>query len=143
MSIILQLCFFKIFFLHGPFLKSLLNLLHYCFCFMFCFFGHKACRILAPKQGSNPYAPALEGEVLTIGPPGKSPSMLSYLAPRVCNLLCVLSHYRQEVLEDRNMFSFCTVLTCILSGTTIHCPNRTNCPGECLTLTENDIECLV
>ena len=87
--------------------------------------------------------PALEGEVLTIGPPGKSPSMLSYLAPRVCNLLCVLSHYRQEVLEDRNMLFFCTVLTCILSGTTIHCPNRTTCPGECLTLTENDIECLV
>ena len=27
--------------------KSLLNLLQYCFCFMFCFFGHKACEILA------------------------------------------------------------------------------------------------
>ena len=31
----------------GPFLKSLLNLLQYCFCFIFQFFGPKACGILA------------------------------------------------------------------------------------------------
>ena len=40
----------------GPFLKSLLNLLQYCFCFMFWFFGHEACGILAPNQGSNPHS---------------------------------------------------------------------------------------
>ena len=34
--------FFLRFFLTGLFLKSLLNLLQYCFCFMFWFFGHKA-----------------------------------------------------------------------------------------------------
>ena len=36
----------------GPFLKSLLNLLQYCFCFYaLIFFDHKACGILAPQPG--------------------------------------------------------------------------------------------
>ena len=39
----------------GPFLKSLLNLLQYCFRLMFWAFGPEACRVLAPNQGSNPY----------------------------------------------------------------------------------------
>ena len=38
---------------------------------MFWFFGHGACGILVPQPGIEP--PALEGEVLTTGPPGKSP----------------------------------------------------------------------
>ena len=42
-----------------------------CFDFFF-FFGHEACRILAPRPGIEPTPPALEGEVLTTGPPGKS-----------------------------------------------------------------------
>ena len=54
--------FFKDFFSCGLFLKSLLNLLQFCFCFMFCFFGCKTCRILAPQI--EPSLPALEGEVL-------------------------------------------------------------------------------
>ena len=33
------------------------------------FYGHKACGILAPRPGIEPVAPALEGEVLTTGPP--------------------------------------------------------------------------
>ena len=37
---------------------------------MLCFFGHDACGILAPQPGIEPLA--LEGEVLTTGPPGKS-----------------------------------------------------------------------
>ena len=36
------------------------------------FFGHEACGILAPQPGIRPTAPAFEGKVLTIGPPGKS-----------------------------------------------------------------------
>ena len=64
--------FLEIFFLCGPFLKSLLNLLQYCFCFMFCFFGREADGILAPRPGIEPAPLALEGEVLTAGPPGKS-----------------------------------------------------------------------
>ena len=46
----------------GPFLKSLLNLLKYCFCLMF---GFLACRILTPRLGINPEPSVLEGEVLT------------------------------------------------------------------------------
>ena len=60
--------------LHRPFFfKSLLSLLQYCFYFMFLvFFGCKACEILAPWPGFEPTPPALEGEVLTTGPPGRS-----------------------------------------------------------------------
>ena len=38
----------------------------------FLFFGHKACGILAPQPGIENAPSALEGEVLTTGPPGKS-----------------------------------------------------------------------
>ena len=62
----------KNFFWCGPFLKSLLNLLQYCFCFMFWIFGCEACGILAPRPGIKLAPPALEGEGLTTGPPGKS-----------------------------------------------------------------------
>ena len=56
------------------FLKALLKLLQYCFCYLrFCFFGPEACGILAPQPRIEPTTPALEGEVLTTGPPGKSP----------------------------------------------------------------------
>ena len=36
-------------------------------------FGHKACGILVPPPGMEPAPPALEGEVLIPGTPGKSP----------------------------------------------------------------------
>ena len=39
---------------------------------MFWVFGLEACGILAPRPGIEPSPPALEGEVLTTGPPGKS-----------------------------------------------------------------------
>ena len=40
---------------------------------MFCFvFGHKAGGISAPQSGIKPASQALEGEVSTAGPPGKS-----------------------------------------------------------------------
>ena len=39
---------------------------------MFWFFGCEGCRILAPWPGVEPAPSALEGEVLTTGPPGKS-----------------------------------------------------------------------
>ena len=51
------------FFGSGPFLKSLLNLLHHCFCFTFWFLGHEACRTLGPGAGAEPTLPAPEGEV--------------------------------------------------------------------------------
>ena len=39
------------------FSKSLLNSLPYCFCFMFWFSDHEACRILAPQQGDPTHTP--------------------------------------------------------------------------------------
>ena len=36
------------------------------------FFGQEVCGISAPRPGIQPSAPALEGKVLTTGPPGKS-----------------------------------------------------------------------
>ena len=39
---------------------------------MFWVFGHKGCGILVPRPGIEPAPPALEDEVLTTGPPGKS-----------------------------------------------------------------------
>ena len=43
---------------------------------MFCFFDREACGILAPRPGIKPAPPALEGEVLTTGPPGKSQQLI-------------------------------------------------------------------
>ena len=51
--------FFGFFFWCGPFLKSLLNLLHYCFCFMFWVSGHVASGILVPQPAMEPISPAL------------------------------------------------------------------------------------
>ena len=58
----------KIFFLKNVdhFLMSLLNLLQYCFSFMFWFFGHEACGISVLWPGIEPTSPALEGEVPVI-----------------------------------------------------------------------------
>ena len=41
------------------------------------FFGNKWCGILTPWPGIKPTPPALEGEVLTTGPPGKFPNSLN------------------------------------------------------------------
>ena len=64
--------FYDFFFLCGPFLKSLLNLLQYWFCFMFWFLGCKARGILPPWPEIQHTPPALEGKVLSTGLPGKS-----------------------------------------------------------------------
>ena len=50
--------------------KSLLNLSQYFFYVLD--FGHEACGILALQPGMEPAPPALEDELLTSGPPGKS-----------------------------------------------------------------------
>ena len=54
----------------GHFKNLLLNLLQYCFGFMFWFFGCEACGILAPQSDIKLALPALEGKVFT-GPPEK------------------------------------------------------------------------
>ena len=52
------------------FFKSSLNLLQYCFCYLysvFFFFGCEACGILDPQPGIESALPVLEGKVLTTG----------------------------------------------------------------------------
>ena len=66
-------------------LKSLLNLLQHCFYFIFWFCGHEACEILAPQPEIQPIPPALEGEVLTTGLPGKLPSFCFVGKSRGCS----------------------------------------------------------
>ena len=55
---------------------------------MFWFFGRKVCGILAPRPGIEPAPPALDGEVLTTGPPGKP---LNKLTECLYELGCVVS----------------------------------------------------
>ena len=45
---------------------------------MFWFFGCEACGILVSQPGNEREPPALEGEVLTTGPPGKCLAMTFY-----------------------------------------------------------------
>ena len=47
--------------------------------YVFWFFGREACGVSAPWPGVEPAPPALEGKVLTTGPPGKS--LLFFLSP--------------------------------------------------------------
>ena len=61
--------FKNIFFLWEPFLKSILNLLQYCFYSIIQPLDHEACRVLTPWLGTEPAPPALEGNVLTTRPP--------------------------------------------------------------------------
>ena len=58
--------------------------------FMFCFFHHEACGILVPWPGIKPATLALEGKVLTTGPPGKSRSVVNCASLGIC----VISHFR-------------------------------------------------
>ena len=61
---------------------------------MFWFFCLKTCEILAPRPGIEPAPPALEGEVLTTGLPGKSPlgSTLEQKHPGNCAVRLHLDH---------------------------------------------------
>ena len=59
----------RLFFYVDHFLKPLLNLLQYCFFFLFAFIGCKACGILR----FEPASPLLEDKIFTTGLPGKSP----------------------------------------------------------------------
>ena len=54
---------------------------------MFCFFGHEARGILDLQPGLEPAFPALEGEVLTTGLPGKS---LWFLAMSKTLVFCLV-----------------------------------------------------
>ena len=53
--------------------KSLLIFYSIASILWFGYFGLEACGVLAPLPGIKPIPPALKGEVLTTGLPGKSP----------------------------------------------------------------------
>ena len=78
------------------FKKFVLNLIQYCFCFMFWFFGPGACGILALRLEFEPSSPALEGKVLITGPPGKSPE-----DPHLSSLTWLLAGGDTERKRDR------------------------------------------
>ena len=74
--------FFRFFYVNH-FLKSLLNLLQYCL-FYVLFFGQEAYGTLTPPPEIEFTHPALEGQVLTTGPPGKS--QLLNVNERICHI---------------------------------------------------------
>ena len=74
---------------------------------MFCgffFFGHKAPGILAPGPGIEPATPELEGEVLTTGPPGKSPHSLLHSPDKMFQKY-VLAYGRYLLLSSKLIFT--------------------------------------
>ena len=81
-SVPLQTWFFSFSkFFYALFWKSLLNLLQYCFCCMFWFFGHEVCGILVPQPGIRPSPHALESKVFITEPPEKSLQVDSWVSP--------------------------------------------------------------
>ena len=60
-DLLLFLLFLDFSFNVDHFLKSLLNLLQYFFCFMFWFFGYEACGIFTPQPRIEPAPPTLGG----------------------------------------------------------------------------------
>ena len=64
---LITLAFLKLFFKLLPTILSFFDVDH-CSCLVF---GWEACGISAPWPGIEPVTPALESEILTIGPPGK------------------------------------------------------------------------
>ena len=67
--------------------KSLLNLLQYCFCFMFWIFGQEACGILVPQPGIKPAHPCSERQSLNHWTIREVPLLLTH-----CNLLQTLKN---------------------------------------------------
>ena len=63
--------FLKIFLLWAIF-KVFIEFITILLLFYVLIFWPQACGILAPQPGIKPSSPALEGKVITTGPPGKS-----------------------------------------------------------------------
>ena len=58
---------------------------------MFWFYGQEACGILAAQPGIEPLPSALEGKVLTTGPPGKSLACWFEMIYIFQKVMCVLA----------------------------------------------------
>ena len=80
---------------------KILNLLQYCFCFMFWFFDHEACRALAPWPGIEPMLHVLEGEVQTTRPLGKPQEILFFF------FLLLFLHFNWRLITLQYFDGFC------------------------------------
>ena len=60
---------------------------------LFWFFAREACGIPAPRPGTEPAPPTLEGEILTTGLPGKSRELCFILYVSLLFFFTALSHY--------------------------------------------------
>ena len=105
----------------GSFLKSLLNLLQYCFClcsgFFFFFFGPEVREISASQPGMESSLPPLEDTVLTTGLAGKSliflflPNSLHHLHFSPSSPALLPTHTYTQAPTHRRIFTFlCEVL---------------------------------
>ena len=83
---------------------------------MLWFFGHKACEILVPHQGSNLYPPALESEVLITGPLGKSLRSISEFSPMAHTGKEDSRWYPAIVLLTRTFVKIPTSFSCFLTS---------------------------
>ena len=85
-SFFLKIFFF--FFWCGPFLKSLLNLLQYCFCFMFLFFSPQCIWGLSSLTRDQTLSPCIGRRSLTTGLSGRSLPTLPgiYYFPNRCSI---------------------------------------------------------
>ena len=118
-AVILFLFFFSRFFFFkwwGPFLKSLLNLLQYCFCFMFWFSGCEACGILIPSPGIKPAFPCKGRWSLNHWTAREVPcnswakALVSINQPFTCNPCLPLPHLASTAQEDNvNCLTGCCI----------------------------------
>ena len=84
---------------------------------MFWNFSHEACRILALWPGIEPLSPAIGGEVLTAGPPGKSQKILK---SRISLKTIILPSKGMLVLVAQLCPTVCNPMDCIPPGSSVH-----------------------
>ena len=81
---------------------------------MFWFFSHKTYGISVPRPGIEPILPALEGEIPTSGPPGKSPGGLKKKKNQLCFFL---SSYKVAARLEKGMAACSSILAWRIPGT--------------------------
>ena len=103
------------------FLKSLLNLLQYCFCFFLCFgfFDPQACRILVSWPGIE-FTPCIGGEVLTTGQPGKSQDKIINIHIFPTNVLWGMWTDENESRSTVSDSTLCNPMDCGLPWFSVH-----------------------
>ena len=102
--------FLRIFFLMWTIFKVFIEFVTILLLFMFWFFGHKACGILAPWRGIDPASPTLEGKVITTGQPRESLIIvvfcISYFMPLNTLQKCLLEELIFNVHNFMTVYSF-------------------------------------